>query len=44
MKELIRLFEKDIMSEHFTRREYVIYGVVYPLALIAVAIVAGAIE
>lgn len=34
MKELFEIFEKDIKSENFTRKEIVIYGVIAPLALI----------
>lgn len=44
MKELFELFEKDIKSENFTPRECLIYGVVYPLALVVVAILASIIE
>lgn len=36
MKELIKVFEKDIKSENFTRTEIVIYGIIAPLALVAV--------
>ena len=36
MKELIKVFEKDIKSENFTRTEIVIYGIIAPLALAAV--------
>ena len=36
MKELFEIFEKDIMSENFTRKEIVIYGIIAPLALILV--------
>lgn len=36
MKELIKVFEKDIKSENFTRKEIVIYGIIAPLALVAV--------
>lgn len=36
MKELFEIFEKDIKSENFTRKEIVIYGVIAPLALILV--------
>ena len=40
MKQLI----DDIMSENFTRRDYIIYGIVYPLGLIAVMLIASLIE
>ena len=29
---------KDILSENFTRREYVVYGIVAPLALVLVCL------
>lgn len=34
MKEFFEIMGKDIMSENFTRREYVIYGIVVPLVLV----------
>lgn len=43
-KELFNLFEKDIYSENFTTRERVIYGIIYPLGLVLVAILASLIE
>ena len=36
MKELFEVFEKDIKSENFTRKEIIIYGIIAPLALILV--------
>lgn len=36
MKELFEIFEKDIKSENFTRKEIVIYGVIAPLALVLI--------
>lgn len=44
MKELFDILAKDIYSEHFTRKEYIIYGIIVPLAFVAVAVLAGAIE
>lgn len=44
MKDFIKIMMKDILSENFTRREYVIYGVIAPMVLIAVCMLAGAIE
>lgn len=35
---------KDIYSEHFTRKEYIVYGVVVPLAFVVLAIVANLFE
>lgn len=41
MKKLLEIMMKDIHSENFTTRECVIYGVIAPALLIAVAIIAG---
>lgn len=43
MKGLFKLFEKDIMSENFTQKEMFIYGVIAPLAFIAVCILGSAL-
>ena len=34
MKDFWQVFEKDIKSENFTRKEIVIYGIVAPVVLI----------
>ena len=34
MKEFFEIMRKDIMSENFTRKEYVVYGIVAPLVLV----------
>ena len=44
MKEFFRIMGKDIMNEHFTTREYVIYGIVTPLVLVAIMALAGWLE
>lgn len=46
MKEFFEIMLKDIYSdsEHYTRREYVVYGVVVPMLIMAAVIVAGIIE
>lgn len=44
MKGFFETMMKDIYAEHFSRKEYVIYGVVVPLAFVAVAVLAGMIE
>lgn len=44
MKEFFEIMMRDIYSEHFTRREYVIYGVVAPILFLAAVMVAGIIE
>lgn len=36
MKELIKVFEKDIKSENFSNKEIVIYGIIAPLALLLI--------
>jgi len=41
MKEFLEIMGKDIMSENFTRREYVLYGIVAPLVLVLVCGLAG---
>jgi len=38
MKEFFDIMGKDILSENFTRREYVVYGIVAPLALVLVCL------
>lgn len=44
MKEFLRIMGKDIYDEHFTRKEYVIYGIVTPLVLVGIMALAGWIE
>ena len=44
MKEFFKIMEKDIMREKFTRKEVIIYGTVYPLALIIIMYIAGWLE
>lgn len=44
MKEFFEILMKDIYSEHFTRREYVVYGVLAPILFMAAVMVAGIIE
>ena len=44
MKEFFRIMGKDIMKEKFTTKEYVVYGVVYPLALFIIMCIAGWLE
>ena len=34
MKDFWRIMEKDIMSENFLLREWVIYGIVAPMVLV----------
>ena len=44
MKDFLRIMSKDIMDEHFTRKEYVIYGILTPIVLIGVMALAGWLE
>lgn len=44
MKEFFEIMMRDIYSEHFTRKEYVVYGVVAPILIVAAVMVAGIIE
>lgn len=41
MKELADILMKDIQTESFTLREMVKYGVVYPVALIVICMIAS---
>jgi len=43
MKEFFEIMRKDIMSENFTRKEYVLYGIVAPLVLVLVCGMAGSL-
>ena len=43
MKEFLEIMGKDILSENFTRREYVVYGIVAPLALVLLCVLAGSL-
>ena len=44
MKELFEIMMKDILSEDFTKREYIIYGIIAPLGLIALCVLAEVIN
>lgn len=41
MREFFYIMLKDIQVENFTRKEMVVYGVVYPAALVVVCLVAS---
>jgi len=43
MKEFMKIMGKDIMSENFTSREYVVYGIVAPLVLVLVCGLVGSL-
>lgn len=40
MKQFIRIMARDIASEHFTKGEYVVYGIIAPSALVAATVLA----
>lgn len=44
MKEFLRIMGKDIMDENFTRKEYVIYGILTPIVLVGIMALAGWLE
>lgn len=44
MKEFFEIMGKDILSENFSKREYVIYGILTPIVLIVVMALAGWLE
>jgi len=44
MKKFLDIMKKDIMSEHFTAKELVIYGVLTPIVLFAIMALAGWLE
>lgn len=44
MKEFLRIMGKDIMDENFTRKEYIVYGILTPVVLVALMALAGWLE
>lgn len=44
MKRFFEFIEKDILSEEFTTKEYVVYGIIAPIALIVLMGIAGWID
>lgn len=44
MKEFFEIMGKDIMDEHFSAREYVIYGILTPIVLIGIMALTGWLE
>ena len=44
MKELFEIMAKDIMDEHFTKSEYIVYGILTPLVLVGIMALAGWLE
>lgn len=43
MKEFLRIMGKDVMTENFTRKEFLVYGIVAPLVLVLVCGLAGSL-
>ena len=44
MKELIEILLKDIKDENFSKKEYIVYGILTPIVLVALMAVAGWLE
>ena len=44
MKELIEILLKDIKDENFSKREYIVYGILTPIVLVALMAFAGWLE
>ena len=44
MKEFINLMQNDIEKEHFSTREKVVYGILVPLALVALMAIEGTLS
>jgi hypothetical protein len=44
MEEFLRIMWSDIKSENFTRKEYVVYGIIAPLVLVFVCGLAGSLQ
>jgi len=43
MKEFLKIMGKDIMTENFTRMEFLVYGIIAPLVLVLVCGLAGSL-
>ena len=44
MKEFLQVMGMDILSENFTRKQMVVYGVIVPAVFIALMAIAGWID
>ena len=44
MKEFLKIMGKDILSENFTLKEYIVYGILVPLVLVAIMALSGWLE
>ena len=43
MKEFLEIMGKDILSENFTKKEYVMYGIIAPLVLVLLCGLVGSL-
>jgi hypothetical protein len=43
MKEFLKIMGKDIMKDDFTKKEYLVYGIVAPVVLVLVCGLAGSL-
>ena len=41
MRDFLKIMEKDIQSENFTKREPYVYGIIAPVALVVILGIAG---
>lgn len=44
MKKFFEIMKKDILSEQFTNKELVVYGILAPVAVFAIMALAGWME
>ena len=44
MKQFFQIMAKDILKENFTRRELAVYGILAPVAIVAVCLFASLFE
>lgn len=44
MKQLIQLIREDFRKEGFTRKDFIVYGIIYPLAFILLLGIVGYFE
>ena len=44
MKEFLKIMEKDYQKENFSVKEWVVYGIVAPMVLLAIMGLAGWME
>lgn len=44
MKKLIEIMLKDIKDENFSKREYIVYGILTPIVLVGIMALAGWLE